>query len=528
MDLIDLFYDYVYPAYPVIPKSYFLKNVNQESPLLLLAMYSTAARYRHIDSAHSPLLIEQGPSTPASPALTPSPVIFEEGKRFYHLARTQLDRFLDSPSLSTVLALRLMGTFALSLGELPAARMFYSMSITYAKELELFDLDTLEGTRRLPHLELCVENEIKRRMWWSCIMSDMKAAAATSRPLTIPPSLYRVPLPYPDDAIDNPELRLPKDQEEKQMEAMASSSIPTQSIPILGEQALMITLMRIIQQINEFHKKSPWSSLGNLSPTSRESKLRQLDKALSSWVDSLPQDLRTLDSEAFNPSVTLARKMPWGLLCLHFSHESAYVMLHKDKLSQMVDAMTHDSTLKWDDAIQSVGAERCLASLESATRILKMAIQVNPELLFIPAYTGHCIYSTGLAHAELGRFRPICEQSVSHVNGLEIHVQALQALGRYWIVPGQRMGRLLAQERDDIRRSQSGEERWSFEGLGKGKERLSTLSMDSEIKENGSEVGKIVVVEEVARTETPTTLAGSSTVSSPSVATTVPMTTLAL
>jgi hypothetical protein len=86
-----------------------MEHVWNESPILLLAMYASACRYRHAlkqsqtedPEVHAQLVAED----------------FEEGTRYYKQARIKIDRFLDVPCLQTILALRLLGNFAISVGE---------------------------------------------------------------------------------------------------------------------------------------------------------------------------------------------------------------------------------------------------------------------------------------------------------------------------------------------------------------------------------------------------------------------------
>ena len=99
-NLIDLYYTYLYPIQPVIPKALFVTNVMKESPILLLAMYATASRYHHVNQ----------------PSVSKE-VIFAEGIKYYKQARNMMDRYLDRPSLQSILALRLLGNFAISTGE---------------------------------------------------------------------------------------------------------------------------------------------------------------------------------------------------------------------------------------------------------------------------------------------------------------------------------------------------------------------------------------------------------------------------
>jgi Fungal specific transcription factor domain len=102
-DLIDLYYVYLYPINPIIPKSLFLENIWNECPVLLLSMYALASRYRSIENSTTKSVSRQEAS--------------EESLKFYKQARNMIDRYLDNPSIQIILALRLLGSFAISLGE---------------------------------------------------------------------------------------------------------------------------------------------------------------------------------------------------------------------------------------------------------------------------------------------------------------------------------------------------------------------------------------------------------------------------
>jgi hypothetical protein len=94
-ELLDLYFHYIYPFMPLVHKNTFMANFANESPLLLNAMYSLAARYSEHPS------IKVNPET-----------MYNAGDVFYIKARELVDHYMDMPTPSTVTALLLLATYA--------------------------------------------------------------------------------------------------------------------------------------------------------------------------------------------------------------------------------------------------------------------------------------------------------------------------------------------------------------------------------------------------------------------------------
>jgi hypothetical protein len=97
--LLDLYFSFFYPIFPIIPKQLFLKNVWDESPILLQSMYAVSARYQQMTSSLTKV------------------DIFDEGLMHFQLAREMLEKSLNQPSISLIIALKLMGHFSLKIDQ---------------------------------------------------------------------------------------------------------------------------------------------------------------------------------------------------------------------------------------------------------------------------------------------------------------------------------------------------------------------------------------------------------------------------
>ena len=319
------------------------------------------------------------------------------------------------------------------------------MVMTLTKEMRLYE-SVNAVSRQCPYMPKETENEIRRRLWWASFQVDVKSSAVAGRPSSINLSMCRVPLPYPDESLIDPTIKLPAKEEALQIATFSSPSLLTPPIPIKGEQGFLLALLRIHRQINEFNLQ--YFSSNKASKEGRELALAQLDASLKTWFDSLPEEYKSLSPAQFVKGHELST-MPWPALFLHLFYQTAIVMLHKHVIKKLVHSLLESKSM--DIAMADSGALPCLLALHSVTSLLTLALSVNPELLFITAYSGHCIYETGLIHVELGKAMPGTPFAERHFAHLDVHLSALKALGKYWVMPAFKMCGYLKDMRDKMK-----------------------------------------------------------------------------
>ncbi|KAJ1554383.1 hypothetical protein HK405_005227, partial [Cladochytrium tenue] len=134
-DLVDVFFEYVYPFIPIVHRNTFMAGFAKESPLLLNAMYSLAARF----SAHPSIRLNKD-------------AMYTAGEAFYVKARQLVDHYMDVPTTSTVTALLLLASYAAGSGRGSAAWMYSGMAIRMAQELKLnIEPEFEESLSRVPN-----------------------------------------------------------------------------------------------------------------------------------------------------------------------------------------------------------------------------------------------------------------------------------------------------------------------------------------------------------------------------------------
>lgn len=327
------------------------------------------------------------------------------------------------------------------------ARIFFSMAITQAKDLALNEPSS-SAVRLCPYMTPVQENEIKRRLWWSCFVIDMKSSSAAKRPCSIAYSMCRTPLPQPDATLETPSLRLTPEDEHSQIIAITSNAFVTPQFPLQGEQAHMLSLLRLFRRIHEFHLD--WELSLSKTPEElgrRQMLISQLDQSLMNWFECLPPNFKNFTNAHFEASRSVPT-MPWAALFLHLLYQTCVVVLHKDLVKKLGHLIKQKKSLAV--AVSESGVMTCLLSLQSVTSLLHMTLSVNPELLYIPAYAGYCTHQTGLIHLDVIKEAPGTSLSIQHVSYLDIHIEALEALGKFWITPGSRMAESLSEHRQKL------------------------------------------------------------------------------
>ena len=96
---MDIYFKFIHPCHPILPKHIFLEHVWVESPFLLNSMYELASRF----------------SSSCSEAEADKNDLL--GLDFYKIARSLLDSIMDIPCLSSIWGLYLLGKYAACSGQ---------------------------------------------------------------------------------------------------------------------------------------------------------------------------------------------------------------------------------------------------------------------------------------------------------------------------------------------------------------------------------------------------------------------------
>ena len=166
------------------------------TPLLLLSMFSIAARYSPSSSPPP----SPRPSSPSSPHRKSTPM-WTAGDQYLCVAKALLDNTYASSMPSTVQALLLLGYRELGIGAMAQAWVYTGMAVRMAQDLGMHR--AADGWARAAVGQLFVPQELqeRRRIWWGCVVLDGYVSTYIGRPLAIFERDHDTPLPSGDGKL---------------------------------------------------------------------------------------------------------------------------------------------------------------------------------------------------------------------------------------------------------------------------------------------------------------------------------------
>lgn len=153
------------------------------SPLLLLTMFSVAARHTSTHNSDRP---------PSESTMWPA------GDAYLEEAKRLLDSSYASSRPATCQALLLMGYREIGIGAMAQAWLYVGMAVRMAQDLGMHknaDQWTHEGTSLFTSVEL----QERRRIWYSCVIMDKYVSSYMGRPLSISEREFDTELPSIDE-----------------------------------------------------------------------------------------------------------------------------------------------------------------------------------------------------------------------------------------------------------------------------------------------------------------------------------------
>ncbi|KAG7089094.1 hypothetical protein E1B28_010803 [Marasmius oreades] len=154
--------------------------------------------------------------------------------------------------------------------------------------------------RRTIHEKMTIEDELKKRAFWTMVLTDYTISAAYGRPCGIQDEEFDLDLPIEcdDEYWDHPDPELAWRQ------PPGKPSTTAYFISLLKLARILALALRTIYSINKSK-----ILLGFVGPQWEQRIVTELDSALNQWVDSVPEHLRwdpTRDNELFfNQSAAL-------------------------------------------------------------------------------------------------------------------------------------------------------------------------------------------------------------------------------
>ncbi|CAG8461387.1 10174_t:CDS:2 [Ambispora gerdemannii] len=273
--MLDTYFTRVHPYMPFLDpvelrEKY--ENLSNNSSILMLLYAIFAISSRFIDQP----AVRKNPDDPTT-----------TGDGFFERAKELLKDEFDDAQLSTLQALLLMAAY--QQGAKNSRTWIYTgLAIRIAQDMGLHRDSakwSLDET----------QTEVRKRVWWSCYMSDRFISAGLGRPMNINESDCDVPFPTPG--------ALPTD-EPGSVDAWVRTIKLTQ---ILG---------RVLSHIYGIKSK-------HTTHAAMDSVLATLDAELNKWRDDLPPELQ------YDPSITVGDPMNQRRGVMHLMFYTIQILLHR-------------------------------------------------------------------------------------------------------------------------------------------------------------------------------------------------------
>ncbi|OBZ66363.1 Nitrogen assimilation transcription factor nit-4 [Grifola frondosa] len=269
--LLELYFTYVHPALPVVHKPSFMEdfrngNLAMDSPysgdsplsdaasaisiaspvgtrrrrvptLLLLVMFSIAARYSARTSADVPLPKDNS--------------MWSAGDSYMEDAKVILDSTYAASRPSTCQALLLLGYREVGIGAMAQAWLYVGMAVRMAQDLGLHK-SAEKWSNIGKNLFTAAELQERRRIWYGCVVMDKYVCAYIGRPVAITERDFDTELP----SVDEPEeLELwaphpspPVFDDENEVHPIKMTPMPGHVISCFNESAKLSNILSMICQ----------------------------------------------------------------------------------------------------------------------------------------------------------------------------------------------------------------------------------------------------------------------------------------
>jgi len=413
--LVNLYFTYVHPFFPVVHKQHFLVNfpirddrsesqvfgghpfeadshmpMQKVNKLLLLAMFALAARFWDDRLPH--LGIEN---------------VADAGVQYAMGARQILNNIYQYSRPSTVQTLLLLGIREFGIGSMEQGWLYSGMALRMAIDLGM-NRNADRWSDRGKELFTPVEKQIRKQLWWSCCITDKLSAMWMGRPITFRANDYSTLKPDPT-AEEDQEIWQPYPPDALGQDF---SPVPSMIMSCFREQCeLSVIITDIMDQIYPVR---------TMQDTPRRQLLQQLEGRLHRWLVNLPDHLRyTAASSHVTP-------LP-HVLVIHSEYCAAVLLLHRAFIPH-ANGGQNDSAENPEDPLPLKSFDIC----QSAATHISSTVTVFQEkygLHRAPPFLSIYLQSAGIMHVITLTRRP---QNTQAIIGLKQCIDALHHMENVW------------------------------------------------------------------------------------------------
>lgn len=418
--LLGIYFAYVHPALPILHKKSFLEeliairqcgnSLNAPSPsqfgrrrlhispLLLLAIFSVAARYTSTRDSDKP------PSESA---------MWTAGDVYLGKAKRLLDSSYSSSRPATCQALLLMGYREIGIGAMAQAWLYIGMAIRMAQDLGLHK-NADQWTHGGASLFTPVELQERRRIWYACVIMDKYVSTYVGRPLSILERDFDTELPSIDESEEMEEWQPAKCDHE----TYNYPPFPIHTLSCFKASAALSIILGEVVQLIYAVRPCP----------GRHSESIRLGALLDKWLLDLPEHLR------FDPSNWKKPHPPSPfVMTLHMQYWCVVLLLHRPFTRYAHEMRTKgvDRQESSDPELRVISQKNYDLCVQAANRItsIGMAFEEHLTVRRAPVFFSFYVFSASIMHVCTLNAYPDDPQAR---NGLKTCMDVLHRMSIAW------------------------------------------------------------------------------------------------
>ncbi|KAI0321361.1 fungal-specific transcription factor domain-containing protein [Amylostereum chailletii] len=375
--LLDLYFTYVHPQYPIIHKTLFwidFEAINSPSRvpsteklhisnLLLLSMFAIAARYDDQE------------------ALPAAGNIWEAGLEYMVQAREVLNRVYHYCRPSTCASLLLLGVREFGIGQMEHGWLYVGMGLRMAMDLGLHR-DASGWRTNGKNIFSPMELQSRRQLWWAGNKADKFSAGYMGRPPAIIEANYDTPLPElePDEPWQ-PHISDPS--------SATFPPVPGRVMACFRACSAMTAIMGSI--IDKVYPVRP------VSHSIKRAALVELEGRLDQWYADLPESLSyDVAGKRFVP--------PPHVLIMHMTYWHSVLLLHRAFIPKWRPAGSKRSSQS-TDSMSLKAFDICQSAATHITNIA-VAYQTQFTLRRVTMFLTQHLFAAGIMHIVTLTMRP--------------------------------------------------------------------------------------------------------------------------
>nr|KAJ3418310.1 hypothetical protein HK105_000066 [Polyrhizophydium stewartii] len=375
--MIDVFFKFVHPFFPVISMELLAQNIQKAHPLLLNAIYATAMPYVDED------LLDSAKSNRPLHAL---------GDPFFFEARRQIDEHIDQPDLYAVAGTLLLAVHSCLSGRGSSTWHMLGIAMRMAFQISLH-----VDPSKLSYIIDPRECEERRALWWICYEMDRYSSNLSGLPPYIKDHEHSVRLPeyttLNDGQCTNPAISRGPDR------------------GVLNAHSYLVQLLQIntdVQVLVRSYFEANQDLICSPPDTQLQSKL---ERRLTDWYTALPSWMISY----MQP--THCGKTPHSPA---FFRAYVHIIYHLNVITVRLPAILHFMAIDHSPWRVAEDLQVASSSASAITQCLREVAKSNPACLFMSPFMAYCLSMAGMIHALTRQY---------HL--LEIHIVALAAIGRF-------------------------------------------------------------------------------------------------